>query len=117
MVNQELHNAARYLSGKDFWNNVSSARIASEWLKTNGSTFSGSVTEPICIKLTDRELNEKLLQYLNRASDDIDEDSYDIRDMAMFMFSDHDDLIKFEEIISDVMKVRVCVGVQQLATV
>jgi hypothetical protein len=105
---------AYYLSREDFWKCVRAARKSAEWLRSNCSLFAGSITEPLCIDLNDNELNERLQDYLDRESDERDDDE-DIRDLAMFTFSDKSDLIKFDDMLYEIMNMRVNVGLKPCA--
>jgi hypothetical protein len=104
-------------SGKHFWRNVRSARIASEWLRSNDSQFVGVINEPVCIAINDSDLNAKVQEFFERRVSYQDDDDDDIRDLAMFTFSDPNDLTKFDDVMRSVLKIRVNIGLTLAPTV
>ena len=72
----------------------------------NRGLFHGSIKEPHTINASDEELTAILSQYNGQGKSIEGED---IRDLTMFLFSEADDLIKFDDAMQEA-KIMVNVG-------
>jgi hypothetical protein len=84
----------------EFWVCVADTRRVAKWLRDNRDKFSGEIQVPLAASDSDEQV-KTAMQNLDGAN---------IKDLAMFLFSNAEDLILFDDLIRNELKLAVCVG-------
>lgn len=84
----------------EFWVCVANTRRAADWLRDNREKFRGEIRVPVAASESDEQLATTMQEF----------DGDNIKDLAIFLFSNADDLTLFDDLTRNELKTAVCVG-------